>query len=330
MNDVGGSEDKLEESLSLGVAISSDELLYEFLVWIQFYKGRSEMTAKTYRSAIAGFFEFLSEHFAEEVTLSTVLRVSAQDIRAFFSRRIGMDVTKQSNAVGMSAIKMLYKFLDEIGLKPSSKIHVMSRPRVGKKLPRPLSMDDAVTVVEGAGDKCWKDMRDDAIFTLIYACGLRISEALSIKIEDWENMDGCITVVGKGKKARKVPILRMAKEKIDAYLTECPYSAEDKRRSLFISVTGKPMYPGAVQKKMRIMRRAVGMSESATPHSLRHSFASHLLENGANIRDIQELLGHASLKATQVYTKVSASAMKERYMKSHPSVLMRNKKDPDE
>jgi len=198
-------------------------------------------------------------------------------------------------------------------------ISTVRSPKLPHKLPRPLEEKQALRVLENADllvKEDWVGQRDRALFTLLYGCGLRIDEALSLNVGNLPK-DGFLRVVGKGQKERQVPVIDIVQQTLDAYMEQCPFLAESER-PLFIGTRGGRLNQGVAQKSMRDIRVVLGLPETATPHALRHSFATHLLQNGANLREIQELLGHASLSTTQRYTEVNAEELMRIYKSAHP------------
>lgn len=205
-------------------------------------------------------------------------------------------------------------------------INVIHSPSVPKALPKPLTREQAFNVIRTAGElqeAAWLKKRDMAFVTLLYGCGLRIGEALSLDVKDRPASD-VMTILGKGHKERVVPVLPVVREMINAYLKERPDGAPDNA-PLFIGARGERVNPGVMQRQMRKIRDMLGLPETATPHALRHSFATHLLSGGSDLRTIQELLGHSSLSTTQRYTGLDADRMMEVYTHAHPRA--KNKKD---
>ena len=213
------------------------------------------------------------------------------------------------------------RWLDTNGHGHNAQIKIINTPKLPRKLPAPLHENQAERLIDAADllvKEDWVGQRDRALFTLLYAAGLRIDEALSLNIKDMPNTeDRFITVRGKGGKERRVPILPIAKQTLRAYLDQCPYEATPER-PIFIGKRGGRLNQGVAQKAMRDLRGVLGLPDTATPHALRHSFATHLLQNGANLREIQELLGHASLSSTQRYTDVNAEELLKIHKQFHP------------
>ena len=195
----------------------------------------------------------------------------------------------------------------------------MKSPKFSKKLPRPLEPIEAKAVLkecESTSTDPWIVARDTAVLILLYGCGLRISEALSLRTKDIP-LNNSIRITGKGGKVRMVPVLKIAQSAVNQYVELCPFKLE-RNHKIFRGVRGKPLSPKIIQNKLKLIRHLLGLPASATPHALRHSFATHLLSNGGDLRTIQELLGHASLSTTQIYTAVDSVRLMEVYSKTHP------------
>lgn len=209
--------------------------------------------------------------------------------------------------------------MDRNGILHNAAISTVRSPKLPHKLPRPLLEAQAMNILESADLLCkedWVGQRDRALFTLLYGCGLRIDEALSLNVRDMPH-DGKIRVMGKGSKEREVPVIDIVEQTLNAYLEQCIFPT-DPDRPLFVGTRGGRLNQGVAQKSMRSLRSTLGLPETATPHALRHSFATHLLQNGANLREIQELLGHSSLSTTQRYTEVNAEELMRVYKAAHP------------
>ncbi|OFW99662.1 MAG: hypothetical protein A3J37_07625 [Alphaproteobacteria bacterium RIFCSPHIGHO2_12_FULL_45_9] len=219
-------------------------------------------------------------------------------------------------ARSLSGVKNFLHWLDKQGIMHNAAITLVRTPKLPHKLPRPMEQVQAFRLIFDDVADDWVSLRDRALFTLLYACGLRINEALGLNIADLPR-DGYVRVMGKGGKERQVPTLPIVMESLAAYRAKCPY-AEISTRPLFMGERGKRLNQGIAQKAMRDLRGLLNLPDTATPHALRHSFATHLLENGANLREIQELLGHSSLSTTQRYTEVNAEELIRIYKSAHP------------
>jgi integrase/recombinase XerC len=213
-------------------------------------------------------------------------------------------------------VRSFYRYLNRTGKASNAAIGTVRTPKLPQAVPRPISADDASALIDAAPAQArvdWIGKRDRALFTLLYGCGLRIAEALALIRRDAPTGD-TLVVTGKGRKQRMVPVLPEVRAAIVDYLVACPFTGG----ALFVGARGDRLQPGVAQRAMRNLRRALGLPETATPHALRHSFATHLLEGGGDLRSIQELLGHASLSTTQRYTKIEAEKMLAAYEAAHP------------
>ncbi len=289
--------------------------------WQQYLKSEknvSRHTLRAYAGDLSQFITFLAHHKARAINISDVSGANLNDFRSWMSRQTINGRANASRARTLSGLKNFLSWMDKQGIAHNAAIKSVRTPKMPRKLPRPLPESQTFNILTQSGDGGdWVDLRNRALFTLLYGCGLRIDEALGLDIVDLPR-DGFLRVVGKGRKERQVPVLPMVITAIDLYRAACPY-AETSTRPLFVGEkNGKRLHQGVAQKTMRDLRRLLGLPETATPHALRHSFASHLLQNGANLREIQELLGHASLSTTQRYTDVNAAEMLAIYKKAHP------------
>lgn len=288
--------------------------------WQQYLKSEknvSRHTLRAYAGDISQFITFLSNHKGRALNISDISGTNLNDFRSWMSRQAMDGRTNASRARTLSGLKNFLSWMDKQGLAHNPAIKTVRTPKMHRKLPRPLLEGQAFNIIAERGDGNWVSLRNRALFTLLYGCGLRIDEALGLNIVDLPR-DGFLRVMGKGRKERQVPVLPMVVTAIDEYRATCPYG-ETSSRPLFVGEkNGKRLNQGVAQKAMRDTRRMMGLPETATPHALRHSFATHLLQNGANLREIQELLGHASLSTTQRYTDINASEMLAIYKKTHP------------
>jgi len=281
-------------------------------------KRYSTNTSSSYKKDIAMFFSFLNLHFGENIRVSHLEKITLQDIRSWLSTLKNQDYNISSYARYLAAIRNFFNYTKRFENIDNTSAMNLKIKRRHRSLPKALSTIDTKLVQEGAFDvskDLWTQLRDFAIITLIYGCGLRISEALSITKNDING--DYINVIGKGNKARSVPILSSVKETIDKYLEHCPFNigTEDP---IFLGTRGKKMNVSVFQNQIRRIRTNLGLQPSVTPHAFRHSFATHLLSNGADLRSIQELLGHKNLSTTQIYTSVDSKKILDAYSKSHP------------
>lgn len=282
----------------------------------------SPRTLEAYGFATARYIAFLERHQGETPTVKCLSEVTAGELRAWLAHlRMGdHPLSPRSLSQALSAIRTFHRFLDRRLNAPNAAIALVRGPRVRPGVPRPVTEDQAAGMLVEPGldpdREPWEAARDQAVLTLLYGCGLRISEALSLKRSDAPLAD-LLRITGKGSKTRMVPVLPAVREAVDAYLAEAPFVLAPEA-ALFRAKRGGPLSPRHVQATVQSLRGRLGLPASATPHALRHSFATHLLGAGADLRSIQELLGHASLSTTQRYTEVDAAALLSAYSAAHP------------
>lgn len=297
----------------------ADTLAQRWLAALTHERRASPHTLTAYGRVARQFIAFMARHSGGAVTAQTLAEADLTDFRAFLANRRADGAGPSTIAHAASSLKAWYRWLARAeGLKNPAIIALQS-PKANKPLPRPLAPVEAATVAEAAerpDDEPWIIARDTAVLLLLYGCGLRISEALGLR-RSVAPMQDAITVLGKRNKERRVPVLPVVAEAVDAYLAACPYPLPPEG-PLFIGARGGPLNPRMVQLTMQRARVSLGLPQSATPHALRHSFATHLLARGADLRAIQELLGHASLSSTQVYTEVDAARILDIYRNAHP------------
>lgn len=281
--------------------------------------GASENTIIAYRGDVGAFLSFMTLHHANAQGLGALERISISDMRAWMAQTRAGGTGARSLARKLSAVKSFYRWLAErSGFEPTAVLATRS-PKFQKKLPRPLAEDAAQAVldtVELQSTTNWVGARDVAVVTLLYGCGLRISEALSLKGAD-SPLPASLRIIGKGGKERMVPVLDAARDAVATYVKLCPHPLEQDM-PLFRGVRGGPLHARLIQGVMARTRMQLGLPATATPHALRHSFATHLLSAGGDLRAIQELLGHASLSTTQAYTAVDTARLMEVYDRTHP------------
>ncbi|WP_206019183.1 tyrosine recombinase XerC [Roseovarius spongiae] len=282
-------------------------------------KGAAENTIAAYTRDVADFLAFMTLHKGGQQGLSPLARIGTADMRAWMAHTRGDDVGPRSLARKLSAVKSFYRWLSEReGFEPTAVLATRS-PRFQRKLPRPLSEDAARDVLDQAPMQSltpWIAARDGAVVTLLYGCGLRISEALALSGGDLP-LGEALRIIGKGGKERIVPVLPAARTAVANYARHCPFDLGPDT-PLFYGARGGRLSPRLVQKVMERVRMQLGLPATATPHAMRHSFATHLLNAGGDLRAIQELLGHASLSTTQAYTGVDSARLWEVYQRAHP------------
>jgi integrase/recombinase XerC len=290
-----------------------------WLAWLADEKRASLHTLDAYRRDLQAFLAFLADHLGGAASLSDMAGLSAGDLRAFLARMTAEGLSRSSLARHLSSLRGFFRHLDREGLAHNPAIKALRSPRLPKSVPKALAADDALDALATAGemnDLPWLNARDAALLSLLYGCGLRLGEALSLTRADG-HMGETLRITGKGRKTRIVPVLPAVAQAVQAYLEQVPFKGGPKD-PLFVGLRGGPLNPGVVQRQVRRLRALLGLPESATPHALRHSFATHLLAGGGDLRTIQELLGHASLSTTQRYTAVDEAALKRVYRQSHP------------
>jgi integrase/recombinase XerC len=275
---------------------------------------RSVHTVRAYEATAVRLAQFLGEHWGEEVDRAALGRVSAADLRAYLARRRGQGLGNASAARELSAVKTFLKWAAGDDAPPR-----MRGPRVKKGVPRPVSPADAIALAEEVAEDAaepWIGARDWAVLMLLYGAGLRIGEAVGLTGTVLP-LGEAMSVTGKRDKTRIVPLLPQVRDAIDAYVAASPWPVA-RSEALFRGAKGGPLSAGVVRKSVQAARTRLGLADRTTPHALRHSFATHLLGRGADLRQLQELLGHASLSSTQIYTAVDAAHLLDVYRNAHP------------
>ncbi|MCR9121489.1 MAG: tyrosine recombinase XerC [Phyllobacteriaceae bacterium] len=292
--------------------------------WMKKLAGERRLAANTveaYERDTRQFLHFLADHQGGPPGIKQIADLKPMDLRAFLTRRRTQGAGTRSLGRNLAAVRSFLRHLEKEGLANAAAATAMRAPRQPKSLPKPLTAADAVRAVdadEQLNDEPWVRARNAAVLTLLYGCGLRIGEALSLDGGDLRDPSArSIAVTGKGEKTRTVPLLPIVFEAVDAYRDLCPYDLSSGS-PLFRGVRGGALQAAVLQRDMRRLRGALGLPDTATPHALRHSFATHLLGSGGDLRTIQELLGHASLSTTQVYTGVDAERLLDAWRAAHP------------
>lgn len=300
------------------MARSSETLKRAWLDTLAFERRMSRHTLAAYDRDVEQFLDFLNLHHGAKVGERMLAKLSPADIRAFITKRRADGLSSRSVRRALSAVRSFFRHLSREGILENSAPRSVRGPRIPKSLPRALSEDDARRTLEEAEthDVSWLAARDLALLTLLYGAGLRISEALSLKRGDVP-FGELLSILGKRGKERIVPVLPAVRDAVGRYAGAIPFAGLGNT-PLFLSRRGKPMSAREAQALMQRMRGRLGLPERATPHALRHSFATHLLSNGGDLRTVQELLGHASLSSTQVYTDIDTKRLMEVYEKAHP------------
>ena len=300
----------------------------DWLGWLAEERRMSPHTVAAYRRDVRVFFDFLGTHLGGPPRLADLGRLRPADVRAFLAARRAAGRAGVTLARALSALRSLFGFLDRAEILSNPVLASVRAPKRAHSVPRPLSeaaARSALVEVGELGASDWVARRDVALLTLLYGCGLRISEALGLdRAAAPARGQTSLRVLGKGGKERLVPVLPVVIEAIAEYLEACPH-AFGRDGPLFVGVRGRRLNPGVVQATMRRLRGRLSLPESATPHALRHSFATHLLAAGGDLRTIQELLGHASLSSTQIYTEVDTARLMKVHRDAHPRALPRNR-----
>jgi len=292
------------------------EILHKWNSFLISERGFSNLTASAYITDLNYFCQFITEHRCETCSIALFESLSIQDFRAWLSYRKRENFAFSSTNRAIAAVKNFFKYLIKYHNFTNKMIFNLKSPKQASSLPKALNEQQTSTALESISEKIpWLKQRDQALLYLIYGCGLRISEALSLRVKDLSK--DVLLIKGKGNKERIVPILLTIIAKIKQYLAICPYNlgAED---FIFIGKQGKQLDPGVFQKQIRDLRNKLNLPETTTPHAFRHSFATHILTNGGDLKSIQELLGHKDLTTTQKYTKIDANHLLNVYKKAHP------------
>jgi integrase/recombinase XerC len=293
----------------------ADALISEYRSYLADNRRRSVHSVRAYVATAERLTEFLSEHLGYAIDRPALAALTAADLRAFLALRRGDGLTNRSTARELSAIRNFLRF----ALGEDAVIPALKGPRVQRSLPRPIDPDAVLALAGDAADSSrddWIGARDWAVLLLLYGCGLRVSEATGLT-GDVLPLGQALRVMGKRNKMRVVPLLDNVRTAIEGYLELCPYPPA-KGEPLFRGSRGGPLSPALIRRAVQGARKRLGLPEKTTPHALRHSFATHLLAGGADLRSLQELLGHASLSSTQVYTAVDTAMLLDEYLNSHP------------
>lgn len=294
------------------------------LDWAEYLARERRLAAKTleaYGRDLEQFFRFLTTHLAEPPKLTDISGLRPADVRAFMANRRTQGAGSRTLGRQIAALRSFARFCEKQGLAATTAFSAVRPPKQPKGLPKALSIGESRSMIDTAeamADEPWIAARDVAILTLLYGCGLRISEALGLTgAEAPTGERDVIRVTGKGGRERIVPLLPAVTRAVETYVRVCPFALAPQE-PLFRGARGGPLSPRIVQRTTERVRSALGLEPSATPHALRHSFATHLLSRGGDLRTIQELLGHASLSTTQIYTKVDSERLLDVYRKAHP------------
>jgi len=303
------------------------EIARHVVAWRAYLAAERRMSPKTveaYSRDVNQFLAFQAEHLGGPVTVSALSGLTPQDVRAFMAARRADGIGGRSLMRGLAGARSFTRYLERNGKGRVAALGAVRTPKIARTLPKPLAIADAKRIADtdlraGEEREPWVFARDAAVLALLYGSGLRISEALGLAAKEAPvpGRDDAITVTGKGNKKRMVPVLGQVSQLIADYMSQCPYDLPGNG-PLFVGAKGGRLSPRIVQYAMAQLRGALGLTDTATPHALRHSFATHLLARGGDLRAIQELLGHASLSTTQVYTAVDTERLLEVYRSAHP------------
>jgi integrase/recombinase XerC len=305
------------------LAVTAADLYRAIQGWfdmLRYERHVSPHTFRAYQSDISTFVNFLAKYHGAALSVGMVADSDITALRAWLAGlAINGELSASSRARSLSAVRRFLDWMDKQGIAHNPYIKTLRAPKQSRKLPRPVSAERIFELLAGYNAEHWMEQRDKTLFTLLYGTGLRIQEALSLNIEDWPQGSDTdfITIRGKGRKERLVPLLTQVHDVILECIATTPFALTPER-PIFLGARGGRLHQGVAQKALRDLRGSFGLPDSATPHALRHSFATHLLEQGANLREVQELLGHSSLSTTQRYTDVDNAKLLEVYKKAHP------------
>lgn len=315
---------------NINASYCADDLQSVLLKWydyLRFEKHMSAHSVRAYTSDTHSFLSFFAQHVARNISIHDIASASLTDFRSWMSRLSIDEKSSSSRARTLSGLKNFYTWADKRGIFHNPSIRLLRTPKQGRKLPKALEQTQTERLMlEPATD--WVSHRNRALMAVLYGCGLRIQEALNLNLSDLPR-DGFLRVMGKGRKERHIPVLAAVQTCLNEYVEQYPI-ARTSDAPLFLGEKLDRLHQGVAQKIMRDMRRALNLPETATPHALRHSFATHLLQNGANLREIQELLGHSSLSTTQRYTDVNAAELIKIHQAAHPRARSSSSRTQDE
>jgi integrase/recombinase XerC len=312
---------------ALNLPFAASDVVAEVIRWRAYLANEKRMSPKTveaYARDASQFLAFLAEHLGGKVTLARLVKLAPADVRAFMASRRADGIGSRSLMRALAGMRSFTRYLEREGKGRVSALSAVRAPKIAKTLPKPISVSAAKELADvdlraGEEREPWIFARDAAVLAMLYGSGLRISEALGLKRKEVPapGKGDAVTVTGKGNKQRMVPVLAQVLSLVADYVKACPYDLPPDG-PLFVGARGGPLSPRIVQLAMAQLRGALGLPETATPHALRHSFATHLLARGGDLRAIQELLGHASLSTTQIYTAIDAERLMDVYRSAHP------------
>lgn len=296
--------------------------LAEWQDWLGTERRLATNTLFAYQRDVTKFLSFISTHTGDPISLNLLLSLHIRDFRAWLTELHNNGLGAHSRSRALSSVRSFFHFLDRNNYGQNPAISIVKRPKMGRLLPHPVQQEFIEQVIEEAGSNQssqprWIRLRDQALLTLLYGAGLRISEALELSAGEFDHEPTSLIIKGKGGRQRMVPILQVVRERVGEYRRYCPYKAGPED-AVFLGARGKRLNAGIAQKLVRKLRKQLQLSDSLTPHALRHSFATHLLSNGGDLRVIQELLGHSSLSTTQQYTGVADTELQAVFQRAHP------------
>ncbi len=299
--------------------------------WLRSERRLAGHTLVAYEHDVATFLDFMTAYLGAAPTLEALAKLKPAEFRAWLAERARLGMARTSTARAFSSVRSFFRFLDKRGLAHNASIAAIQTPKLPRSVPKALSEKDMDELLDTPAEQerdAWLERRDTAVLLLLYGAGLRIGEALGLAKGTVEGLlksgQDTLSIIGKGNKTRLVPLLPQAIEALAAYRDACPYQkALGPGDAFFLGARGGPLDPAIVQKRVRELRHQLGLADSVTPHALRHSFATHLLGAGGDLRTIQELLGHASLSTTQRYTDVDAARLSAVYRAAHPRAKAR-------
>lgn len=318
--------ERLIQPIAEGAAADLRAALLDWHRWLGEERQSSAHTVEAYGRDIGVFIGFLAGHQGGAVSLADLARLKPGDFRAYLAERAGDSYARSSTARAFSVVRSFFRFLERQGLVANAAVLSVRTPKLPHSVPKALSEEDAArlldnTDIASASDaEAWILARDEALITLLYGCGLRIGEALGLTRGQAPDLTGggdLMRITGKGNKQRVVPVLPAVREAVSRYMALCPYPG-DATTPLFLGARGGPLNPRIAQGLMQKLRLSLDLPDTTTPHALRHSFATHLLAGGGDLRAIQELLGHASLSTTQRYTDVDSARLMAVHRAAHP------------
>ncbi|MTI17824.1 tyrosine recombinase XerC [Rhodobacteraceae bacterium RKSG542] len=281
----------------------------------------SENTLQAYERDVTQFLRFMTGYLGDAPAVKDLKDLKPIEFRAFLAQRRKEGAQTRTLARGLAGVRSFLAFLERRGEVNAAGASAVKTPRLPRSLPKPVGVEDAKAIISkdlNFEETPWVEARNAAVFTLLYGCGLRISEALNLTFQTRPKTgEATMRIRGKGNKERLVPVLPVVVDAVEDYLRQCPYKLSGSD-PLFVGVRGGKLNPRLIQLAMQRIRSALGLPDTATPHALRHSFATHLLSGGGDLRAIQELLGHASLSSTQIYTEVNSGHLLSIYDKAHP------------